>query len=176
MQIRPAGPDDMAAIAALQAASWRDSYRGLLSDSYLQHEVSADLLRHWQSVEPRDQDVVLVAEQAGAVVGFIAVWCDGEPMIDNLHVLPDQRSQGTGRKLMQAAAASLMAGGRDSAYLWVLEGNDGALRFYEALGGRKAERAGKEIFGQVVPSVKVAWSDLSVIANPSAGEAGGMRS
>ena len=172
MQIRPAGPDDRTAIAALQAASWRDSYRCLLSDSYLDHKVSDDLLRHWHAVELRSEDVVLVAEEAGTAVGFIAVWCDGEPLIDNLHVLPNQRSKGTGRKLMQAAAAALMAGGHDSAYLWVLEGNHRALRFYEALGGQRAERAGKEIFGQVLPSLKIAWPDLSVIADPPAGALG----
>ncbi len=171
MQIRPATGQDIAAIAALQTASWRDSYRGMLSDAYLENEMSGDLLRHWQGVELRPEDVVLVAEEAGAVVGFIAVWCDPDPYIDNLHVLPDLRSRGTGRRLMQAAAEALMRRGHASAYLWVLEANRRALAFYESLGGQRGEAADHEVFGQMLPSLKVVWPDLSRIAavRPGAG-------
>ena len=163
MTLRPATDHDLTAIAALQAESWRDRYRGLLSDDYLKNRVLADLQHHWQAVTLRREDVVLVAEDAGQAVGFIAVWCDPDPYIDNLHVLPSQRSKGTGRRLMQAAARQLMNLGHSTAYLWVLEGNQGALRFYEGLGGRQMERAGKDIFGRTLPSIKVAWTDLSVI-------------
>ena len=167
MHIRPAGDDDRAAIAALQAASWKDAYRGLLTDSYFENDVASDLLAHWQAVALRCQDVVLVAEEGGTAAGFIAVWCDPDPYIDNLHVLPDWRAKGTGRRLMQAAAARLIALGHTTAYLWVLEDNPRAFRFYEGLGGRRAERAGKEIFGQVLPSWKITWPDISVIAAPA---------
>lgn len=163
MTLRRATDHDLAAIAALQAASWQDSYRGMLSESYLKSRVLADLQRHWLAVTLRHEDVVLIAEDAGGPVGFIAVWCDPDPYIDNLHVLPSQRSKGTGRLLMQAAARQLQNLGHSTAYLWVLEGNQGALRFYEGLGGRQTDRAGIDIFGQTLPSIKVAWTDLSLI-------------
>ncbi len=165
MTLRPATERDRAAIAALQAASWQDSYRAMLSAAYLENQVLADLQRHWQAVTLGREDVVLIAEEAGEAVGFIAVWCDPAPYIDNLHVLPSQRSKGTGRKLMQAAARQLQSLGHSSAYLWVLEGNQGALRFYEGLGGRQSERADLDVFGRTLPSIKVAWSDLAVIAD-----------
>jgi hypothetical protein len=37
------------------------------------------------------------------------------------------------------------------------------VRFYERLGGEVREREVKPVFGHAMPSVKVVWSDLSVI-------------
>ena len=163
LRIRPASPRDLQAIAAIHAASWKDAYRGILPDLYLRQGAAIDLERHWQTVEVRPDDVVLVAEDDG-IAGFIAVWCRPEPFIDNLHVDPARRSRGLGRALMEAAAARLMQMGRSTACLWVLEENRRALAFYEQLGGVRLETANKLVFGHPLPSVKVQWSDLSVLA------------
>ena len=163
VQIRRAGSRDLPAIAAIHAASWKDAYRGILPDNYLRHGVVVDLQRHWQTVELRPDDVILVADDNG-IAGFVAVWCRPEPFIDNLHVTPEMRSRGLGRALLEAAAACLMQMGRSTAYLWVLEANRRALAFYEGLGGMRLETANKPVFGHLLPSVKVQWSDLSVLA------------
>lgn len=167
MHIRPARHEDIPAIAAVQAASWKNAYRGMLSDRYLEDEVSHDLLRHWQAVEIRSSDVVLVTEEVGEIVGFIAIWCNPEPFIDNLHVLPRWRSKGMGRLLMQAATQKLIRLGHSTAYLWVLEENRRAREFYEGLGGVCVERADKPIFEHALPCFKIAWTDLLVIPQGS---------
>jgi hypothetical protein len=46
MKIRSATQNDLAAIAAVQAASRQDAYRVILPDDYLDSEVTADLVRH----------------------------------------------------------------------------------------------------------------------------------
>ena len=163
VQIRPADSRDIQAIAAVHVASWKDAYKGILPDAYLQCGVSDDLLAHWQQAEIRAEDVVLVAEHEG-VIGFIAVWCRPEPLIDNLHVDPLRRSRGVGRALMQAAAERLMEMGQSTACLWVLAENRRALRFYELLGGVSVERADTAMFGHMLPSIRIRWSDLSAIA------------
>ena len=129
MEIRAAHRGDFSQIAAVQIASWRDAYRGLLPEDYLADRVADDLRGHWKAAEIGPEDVVLVAEDGGAIIGFIAVWCRPEALIDNLHVLPGRRSGGLGRRLMAAAADCLVGKGKRSAHLWVLQANDRAKAF-----------------------------------------------
>ena len=158
------------AIAAVQAASWRTTYRGMLSDDYLDNKVDDELGETWSSIELSPQDVVLVAEDE-PVVGFIAIWCRPDPFIDNLHVLPEKKSQGIGKKLMRAAAQELQRLGHSTVYLWVFESNKAAIGFYERLGGVRGQTENHDVFGHSVSNLKIEWPDISVIvgkADPSA--------
>lgn len=165
-QIRKARRRDLAAIARLHALSWRDSYRGLLSDDYLENEVDQELRRHWTEARIEPNDLVLVAEgQNGGILGFIAVWCRPEPFIDNLHVTPDGRSQGVGTRLMAAAARCLLERGKSTAFLWVFEDNRRAVAFYERLGGKRTDRTIKPVFGNEVVQLKLEWTDLTELSD-----------
>ena len=48
---------------------------------------------------------------------------------------------------MRAAARELIDRGHNTAYLWVFESNQEAIRFYERLGGLKKEQSIKTVFG-----------------------------
>ncbi len=165
MKIRRAVTADRPRIAAIQTQSWQSAYAGVLPPDYLAGQLAGDLARHWQAVAISDSDIVLVAMSDDDIVGFIAVWVDPDPLIDNLHVLPGRRSAGIGRALMAAAADALEAGGHSRAHLWVVAENVRAIRFYERLGGRIVERADYMIFGNAVPSLRIEWSDLRRIGN-----------
>jgi GNAT superfamily N-acetyltransferase len=149
-------------IAAVQAASWKDTYSGVLPKEYLTDQVDEDLLCHWREVEILPDDVVLVAEEDG-IIGFIAVWCRPDPLIDNLHVKPSRRSNRIGSTLLISAVCQLLELGHRSAYLWVVASNERAIRFYTRLGGVCLDRAVKNIFGHEVPNIKIEWSDISVL-------------
>jgi len=72
-RIRPGRAADAPAIAALQAESWRHTYRGFLADAYLDREVFADRDVVWRRRfgEPQKTPVLtLVAKDHGAMVGF----------------------------------------------------------------------------------------------------------
>ena len=58
-RIRKASRRDLAEIARLHALSWRRSYRGLLSDDYLDNEVDQELQRHWTEACIEPDDLVL---------------------------------------------------------------------------------------------------------------------
>lgn len=164
MNIRTAREADLPAIAALQAESWQDAYADVFPAAYLAHRVTGDLERHWRDLEIQPGDVVLVAEEDG-LIGFIAVWCRPDPYIDNLHVRPRLRSRGVGAALMQAAAQQLIQKGHRTAYLWVVESNKRAVRFYERLGGLCTDQAAQDLYGHKVSTVKVEWADISVIGD-----------
>jgi ribosomal protein S18 acetylase RimI-like enzyme len=56
--------------------------------------------------------------------------------LETLSVAEGERGQGVGRALMDAAYAVMRDLGVTEVMLYVLEGNDGAARFYERLGMR----------------------------------------
>ena len=162
--IRAAQGDDLAEIAAIHSASWKEAYAGILPADYLADQVGLDLRAHWERQEILPGDVVLVAEADQGLVGFAAVWCRPDPFIDNLHVSQAVRSGGIGTALMRAAAERLMSHGHSTAYLWVFESNTDAIRFYERLGAVRVGSAIKEIYGHGVPSVRMEWGDLRALA------------
>jgi GNAT superfamily N-acetyltransferase len=141
--IRAARPEDSRLIAEVHVASWRHAYRGLLPDDYLEKlsvdEREAQRLAWFAHPEPGSG--VLVAEEAGRVVGFVSFGPsrdDGAPPktgeIPAIYVEPSMLGTGMGRELLQTAMAELRLTGFARATLWVLEANALARRFYEKAG------------------------------------------
>ena len=168
MPIRLATPEDAARIAALHAANWRATYRGILSDAYLDDEVMADRLGDWigRFAAPQPNQQVIVAETEGALAGFACVYTADDPrwgsLLENLHVDRALKGQGLGARLMGAAArcCAEQAPGL-GLYLWVLEANGAARRFYERLGAVNAEAAvWTPPDSGTVPKFRYAWASL----------------
>jgi ribosomal protein S18 acetylase RimI-like enzyme len=144
MIVRNATENDVAAIAALHAESWRSNYRNVLSDGYLEKDVYRERLVVWQErfSKPSQKPMfVLVAEAESVLTGFVCVFPNEDAIfgsfLDNLHVVPSMTSHGIGRRLLLDAAKRLvMDGSRVGLYLWVIEQNQRALRFYERAGAR----------------------------------------
>jgi ribosomal-protein-alanine N-acetyltransferase len=94
-----------------------------------------------------DEPAFLVAERAGAVVGFVVA--DRTPNhgrdighIKDLAVHPDARGEGIGRTLLRSALARLRATGVAVARLEVREGNDRARSLYADEGFEPIRRVG----------------------------------
>jgi len=162
--IRDAEQSEFPALAALQIRSWRDVYRGIMPDAYLNDEIEDDLDARWAQLRPSGNDLVLIADQ-GFIGGFITVWCKPDPFIDNLHVEPGKRSKGTGRRLMQTTAERLMENGYDKVSLYVAARNHRAAAFYRKLGGRfgDVERMHQQN-GGAVDAIEVVWDNLAKLA------------
>jgi GNAT superfamily N-acetyltransferase len=173
VQYRLGVAGDSDAVAALHAASWRRHYRGAYADAYLDGDIIAERREVWarRMATPREDQCTIVAEADGALVGFVHAVLDIDPiwgaLIDNLHVTADRKGRGIGSALLRSAGGRI-ADERPSngMYLWVLEQNVSAQRFYEAKGGVRVERAlvtppggnPSRLHGQ--PSkLRYAWSD-----------------
>ena len=131
---------------------------------FLGDPLEREFTRFWGAIDIRTEDVVMVAEE-DRLLGFIAVWCRPAPYIDNLHVLPSFRSKKIGTHLLTSAVLDLLTQGHKTAYLWVFETNEKAIRFYERLGGVRMERVPQDIFGYNIPSLKIQWQDLTIITD-----------
>lgn len=146
VHVRDAMTADAEAIADLHAASWRTTYRGAMRDAYLDGDVATERRAVWRArlVEPAPNQHVLVAEIGERLVGFACAYGAADPRwgteLDNLHVRAGEQGRGVGADLLTAVARWTRTMHPDGAlYLWVLDGNVGARRFYDRHGGRDAE-------------------------------------
>jgi ribosomal protein S18 acetylase RimI-like enzyme len=161
LRLRTVRAGDAPEVTALQVASWRDAYRGIL-DGPLEPAAAA----HWQErlATPQRSLVVVLAMLGGEAAGFVAVLRrDGSARIDNLHVRPGLRGAGIGRALLGFAARRMVHRGCHAADMLVFARNTGAIRFCTALGAIVGPEQQGETFGQQVSQRRCAWSDLGAL-------------
>jgi GNAT superfamily N-acetyltransferase len=173
VRFRSAVSADSAQIAALHAHSWRQTYRGMLPDAYLDGELDAERAQFWHArmMTSSDRRFVLLAEQGQTLVGFVCVLLDEEPAwgacLDNLHVQPGRIGQGFGGQLLLQSARWVAATEPTwPMHLWVIEDNIRARRFYERYGGQAVERVVKTLPGGGTPvALRYVWHDLTYLLN-----------
>jgi GNAT superfamily N-acetyltransferase len=169
MTIRRAEPGDADAVAQLHARSWHTAYRGILSDEFLDGPLLADRLALWRgrfAELNRPDQIVLVHAEAGKIQGFACAFLDADPdwetLLDNLHVVPEYKGKGLGRRLMAAVANQILELNRTRLHLWAFEQNHAARRFYERLGGVITTSQTKSApDDREVNAVRYCWSDLA---------------
>src|SRR2546421_4996605 len=130
---------DVEAVARLHAQSWRDDYRSIYSDAFLDGDLFGDRLAVWSErlIVPQPNRFTLVAEHDGTVVGFIHVILGVDPtwgaVVQNLHVAHDVQGHGIGSALLAEASRTLGEQRPSSGfYVFVREDNVKARAFYEA--------------------------------------------
>ena len=144
IDLRVAGLEDIPAIVAVQARSWQASYRGLVDDEYLDNLPLLDWIESWRAhfFGAAGETSCVLAEAEGRVVGFASVGAPGEPAglqastgeLHTIYMDAAYQGLGLGRRLLDWALDNLRSRGYTSAVLWVLEGNQRGIRFYEAAG------------------------------------------
>lgn len=165
IQYQLAKPSDAEAIALLHTRSWRQNNRGAFSDPFLDGELPGERLRVWRERldRPPENQFVQLAVRGAKLCGFVCVYGAHDPrwgsFVDNLHVASDVKRNGIGASLMRQAGAWLALRYPDlGVYLWVLETNSSARRFYERLGAQNAGVTTMETHGgAVVRSCRYAW-------------------
>lgn len=148
LDIELASIDDCDSIARLHAKSWKDAYRGMLSDHYLDFEVDDDRIMIWRDrfAKPKYNQRVICCRRGRDIVAFAcAFFCDDDEygtFIDNLHVLTEFRSRGVGAALVrEVIKASVETYSESRVFLWVLASNQAAINFYERIGGQRVEES-----------------------------------
>jgi len=167
MTIRTATAADLEAIAALHVQSWRTAYRGVLPDAFLDGPIEDDRTGHWHELMEGlgDERTVLVSDAEDGLAGFVSVAPSSEvgfdSYIEHIHVRPDMKGAGIGRRLLAEAVDRLIAMGCGSAYLLVFTGNSEAIRFYERLGGETVPFGMEDMAGARIPRSRVGWDNLA---------------
>ena len=146
LYIRIAQQNDADTIAHLHARSWQMAYKGILSDAFLEDAVFADRQKVWQErFETTDNNrCIFVAVEDNRIVGFVCIYGNNDAkwgaLIDNLHVSPDFKGRGIGKRLIDKAAKWIFETYQQTYfYLWVYADNKAARQFYEKIGGENVE-------------------------------------
>lgn len=179
VSVRPARPEDAEAIARVHVETWRSAYAGLVPDGYLLGMSVQGQAFQWKKLLRRangqmgssqggGQIVLVATSAAGEVIGFGSAGpgrkgrdgeAPGSGEIYTLYVAGDWQGQGAGRALLNALLAGLARAGHESAYLWVLAGNQSRF-FYERLGGRRAAEQIERFAGSDLAEIAYRWEGL----------------
>jgi len=158
-------------IAALHAASWRYTYRGVLSDAYLAEQIASERAAFWvKCLEPRlRSQFLVVAEAQIQIVGFACAYANADAqwgtLLDNIHVSQALQGKQIGTRLLGAIAQwCLSTNSNNGLFLWVLQSNVHAHRFYEGLGALKTGvDAWTPPGGGTLPRYRYAWLDVEIL-------------
>jgi GNAT superfamily N-acetyltransferase len=155
-EIRRAQPSDARGVASLHVRAWQAAYRGLVPDTVLDG-LSVDAREErWRALLAEGSRTLLACD-GGTVAGFCSVIAPArDPCLSAdaaeiaaIYVDPDRWRAGVGRALLGTALGELRDEGFATAVLWLLEGNDRALRFYESFGFARDGATGTEPVGSV---------------------------
>lgn len=181
VKIRLATPEDAAAIARVQVATWQSTYVGQVPDPALafftnleQRELQwHEALTHTAS-DPAVIRRTFVGEAGdGGIAGFAiagptrfkegdppeALLYQGEVMA--IYVLAEAQGGGLGVQLMSACAAYLRERGLRGLLVWTLETNIRTRGFYEHLGGQPVAYRKLDLAGALVNEVGYGWAEFS---------------
>lgn len=138
--IRAFEEKDIPAMSRIHAESWRTAYRGIVPRAFLDGLSDDFWVPAFRSFLRDGIPRALVLFKEDEPVGCVCFGpsrdesLQGWGEIVSLYVLPDCEGRGFGTMLLDAALAGLAEDGFDRVYLWVLEKNERARRFYERRG------------------------------------------
>jgi len=172
LRIREATAADVGAIAALHYDSWGRTYTPIVPPAVSVQFSLREREAAWARVFAERHGSVFVAEDdGGQIVGVASggAWRGdadvpyaGELYV--LHVAAAMQGRGIGRALVAAVAARLADEGMPNLCLWVLAGNAGARRFYEAIGGQVVREVEADFFGVPSPEVLYGYANTTALA------------
>lgn len=137
MEIRKVSEtDDFEEIANIYATSWKVAYQGIVPQNYLNKLTGSN----WAPILMKSKNDVFVIIENKKYVGVSSV-CEardekkrGWGEIISIYLLPDYFGKGYSKQLIDISVTELKARGFNNIYLWVLEDNVRARRFYEKNG------------------------------------------
>ncbi len=169
--IRDATPADAEAVAQVHVDTWRDTYPGLVPDTYLVKRLDVtERMRFWRkAIRNPPADEHLQVAVLDKVVGFVSYGpcrhsdAKGEGEIYGLYVLPEAQGLGLGRALVDAAARRFAGEGRGEMVVEALRENP-ARHFYQAVGAQISGQGTHRFAGVDLPVVFYRWVDLNAFA------------
>lgn len=143
IDVRKAKVGDEVRMAEILVAAWQHAYSGIMSPELLDALDINQKTDMWRTaLERAGKGSYLVAEVNGRVEGFAVFGPARDKDLDGaesaeivaINIDPDHWGSGLGCALLNTMIERLSTDGFGSIYLWVVEQNERALRFYHRNG------------------------------------------
>lgn len=172
IEIRPAVPDDLMTIASVLVRTWRATFRGIISDAYLDAMTVEDqAIRHARRMRLPGSFIMVAADMTDdRVIGFANCGkARGMPPafdreLYELYLLPEFHGAGLGSALVRSVAGHCRDTGGSSLFAWVLKGNPNRV-FYERLGARAVGEGRVSVGRESLDQVAYRWDDLAALSD-----------
>lgn len=170
MNIRKASITDLTAVANVQIASNRTTYKAIMPEEYLINLSIANITENWNErlfVNNSKEFMFIAESDEGTVVGFIAGRIANESNsaigeITSFYIIEEFQKKGIGKKLLKSAAQLMNEKKLQAVALWTLKQNPSRY-FYEHLGGQFAGSRIIDRGGRKLTQVSYLWKDISVL-------------
>lgn len=166
-KIRPATIEDAAGIAYVQYHGWQETYRGIISDSYLDAMNLEERIERWKKnlQSPLGfNDVLLNGDKE--IIGYVScgksrpnkLKCEGE--IYALYLVKKYHGLGLGKQLFEHAVKRLRESDLQSICVFVLPQNP-AVQFYKKFNPDMQEYELVKIGSEEHQDLGLGWSDIN---------------
>ncbi len=170
--IRTAEVTDAEGIAHVHVNAWLETYRGLMSDGFLDRLSVEQRAKRWKQtlIDPNDvYHRAIVAIKDRQIIGFANFGKEqsgdssflGE--LFAIYLLKKFQRQGVGRELVKCVVQGLLAQDISSMLVWVLAENP-YRRFYESLGGVYLRERMIDFGGMSLHEKAYGWKDTRPLA------------
>jgi L-amino acid N-acyltransferase YncA len=171
MEIRKAAKDDVKGIAKVHVRSWQETYKGIVSQDYLDSLKMEDRVPLWEKSLSGSADsspVFVAVNPEGVIVGFASFGkertgefeSDGE--LYAIYILKEYQRGKLGLRLLQAGLEEMQKLHYQSMLVWVLADNE-SRKFYKRLKPKKAGEEVVKIAGKEYLEFAYIWKELNIL-------------
>ncbi len=130
MTVRIAFSKDADVIGEVHSSAWKSAYRGIIPDSFIDSDTAAKRKNEFLDSIKDDKCTYFLLEESDQPVGIVKTREANNGLeIESIYILSEFRGKGLGRQFIDFIKVK-----RSGIFLWVLEANTNARRFYEKNG------------------------------------------
>lgn len=166
MTIKFAVKDDLESISKLYVRNHKTTYKGLLSEEYLNSLTVESTKSRWENYLSEEGNRIWAALENGELLGFAAGKEDEELektwYLDSLHVSETARGKGIGTLLIKTMGRYALDNGYRAMTICVVKGNEKAKSIYLKLGAELYKAFEDNFANTAANSEKLIWKNIKV--------------
>lgn len=165
MNIRQAHIDDAEGIGQVHVDSWRSTYKGLISNKFLDNLSYADKEAQWKTNLTDSSHFIIVAEINSQIVGYAAAQHPPGNNIENashltsIYILKEHQGNGIGKQLLYEMFTYFNRQNISSVYVEILKEN-ATTCFYEKFGAKFVRDFDIQIGGRALKESLYLWPSV----------------
>jgi GNAT superfamily N-acetyltransferase len=133
-RFRKANLQDSPGLAYVHVHSWRTTYKGIVSENYLQSLSIEEREQKWVQILSGTHHTYVCELEDGKIIGFVSFGKERSGEYDGelyaIYLLEEYQGKGIGKELLEIAATRLKKQGYNSMWIWVLKENPSKHFYY----------------------------------------------